>query len=86
MPGLPAFRHEQLQDQKLIKAFITNEAKSKKKFEDIISTDNKIKTLENEIATLESKIRKEKQFNRKVELNKSLLEKSDKLKSLKEDS
>ncbi len=71
--------------QKLIKAFITNEAKSKKKFEDIISTDNKIKTLENVIASLESKIRKEKQFNRKVELNKSLLEKKDKLKALKED-
>lgn len=72
--------------QKLIKAFITNEAISKNNFEDIISTDNKIKSLEKDILTLESKIRKEKQFNRKVELNKSLLEKNDKLKSLKEDS
>jgi len=70
--------------QKLIKAFITNEAKSKTNFEDLISTDNKIKHLENDIAALQNKIRKEKQFNRKVEMNKTLLAKKSQLKILKE--
>ena len=70
--------------QKLVKAFITNEAKNKNNFEDIVSTDNKIKTLTNEIASLENKIRKEKQFNRKVDLNKSLLSKKKQLKTIKE--
>lgn len=42
---------------------------------EIINVDNKIKALEAEIAALESKISKEKQFNRKVEINKVLLEK-----------
>lgn len=70
--------------QKLVKAFITNEAINKNNFADIISTDTKIKTLANEIASLENKIRKEKQFNRKVDLNKSLLSKKKQLKTIKE--
>ena len=70
--------------QKLIKAFITNEAKNKGDFDTIIDTDNKIKQLEKEIETLDNKIRKEQQFNRKVDLNKSLLEKQAQLQTIKE--
>jgi hypothetical protein len=39
--------------------------------------ENTIKALENKIILLESKIKKEKQLNRKVEINKVLLEKKD---------
>ena len=58
--------------QKLVKAFIRNEAKTKSSFQEIIVGDKKIKTLESEIVALENKISKEKQFNRKVEINKIL--------------
>jgi len=61
--------------QKLVRAFIRDVVRESGSFYDIISTDNKIKALESEIGTLESKISKEKQFNRKVEINKVLLEK-----------
>lgn len=70
--------------QKLIKSFITTEAIKLRKFDDIISLDNKITTLERDIVTLENKIKKENQFNRKVELNKILLEKQQQLVNLKE--
>lgn len=69
--------------QKIIRAFITSEARTKSSFNEIIDTDNKIKVLEDEIAALEDKISKEKQFNRKVELNKILLEKKALLKEIK---
>lgn len=69
--------------QKLIKAFINNEAKNQSDFAAIIDTDDKIKRLGKEITTLDNKIRKEKQFNRKVELNKSLLERQRQLKIIK---
>ncbi|MBF0119108.1 MAG: DUF4391 domain-containing protein [Desulfobacterales bacterium] len=69
--------------QKLVKAFIRNEAKNKSSFQEIIDSDKKIKVLENEIAALENKISKEKQFNRKVEINKILLEKKADLKDIK---
>jgi hypothetical protein len=61
--------------QKLVTAFIRDEAQNKGSFNEIIRVDTKIKTLETEIAALESKISKERQFNRKVEINKVLLEK-----------
>lgn len=61
--------------QKLVKAFLRDEAKDKDDFNAIVSTDQKIKTLEIEIASLESRIQKERQFNRKVELHKILLTK-----------
>ena len=70
--------------QKLIKTFISNEANNKGDFDTIIDTDNKIKRLEKEIETLDNKIRKEQQFNRKVDLNKSLLEKQEQLQTIKE--
>ena len=65
--------------QKLVKAFIRNEAKTKSSFQEIVDVDNKIKALEAEIARLESKILQEKQFNRKVEINKVLLERKKEL-------
>ncbi len=70
--------------QKLVKAFVRDEAQNKGSFSEIINVDKKIKTLEAEIAALESKISKEKQFNRKVEINKVLLEKKAMLKRIKE--
>jgi hypothetical protein len=68
--------------QKLIKLFIRDEVKSDKNFEAVIKTDSQIKSLEKEITLLSNKISKEKQFNKKVELNKSLLDKKQQLKSL----
>ena len=68
--------------QKLIKCFIASEAREKEDFEEIIKTHNAIRTLEKDILSLESKIKREKQFNRKVELNKTLLEKKRQLKSI----
>jgi hypothetical protein len=72
--------------QNLIKAFISNEAKIRDDFKTIIDTDSKIKQLEKEIEKLSIKMDKEKQFNRKVELNKSFLEKKKQLQTLKENT
>jgi hypothetical protein len=66
--------------QKIIKVFITSEARAKSSFHEIVDTDNKIKSLESEVGVLEYKRLKEKQFNRKVELNKIFLEKKAELK------
>ena len=70
--------------QKLIKVFISSAAKNQGDFQAIIETDNTIKRLEKEIVALSSKISKEKQFNRKVELNKSLLDKQQQLQLIKD--
>jgi len=70
--------------QKLIKLFVKKEAKNRDNFDAIIEADNKIKYLEKEIEILSKKIKKENQFNRKVELNKSLLKRQKQLKDLKE--
>ncbi len=72
--------------QKLVKSFIRGEAQNKGSFNEIIRVDNNIKTLETEIVALEIKISKEKQFNRKVEINKVLLEKKAMLAKIKRDS
>lgn len=69
--------------QKLVKAFVRDEARQKASFGDVIDLDKKIKALETEIATLESKQAKEKQFNRKVEINKVLLKKKAMLAEIK---
>lgn len=61
--------------QKLIKAFISGDVKASDDFEVIVDSDNKIKALKVEIEALNKKIKKEKQFNKKVELNKILLTK-----------
>lgn len=70
--------------QKLIKEFIGKEANKQSDFETVIEVDNTIKSLEHDIKTLANKIKKETQFNRKVELNKLLLEKQQQLQSLQE--
>ena len=69
--------------QKLVKAFICDDGRRQESFSDIIDVDNKIKALETEISTLENSISKEKQFNRKVEMNKTLLEKKIELSEIK---
>ena len=69
--------------QKLIKAFIPDDVKNQGDFDAIVDADSRIKSLKKEISTLERKIKKEKQFNRKVELNKFLLERQKQLKSIK---
>ena len=69
--------------QKLIKAFIPDDVKEQGDFDAIVGADSRIKSLKKEILTLERKIKKEKQFNRKVELNKFLLERQKQLKSIK---
>ncbi len=61
--------------QKLVKTFVRDEAQNKGSFSEIIDVDKKINALEAKIAALENKISKEKQFNRKVEINKVLLAK-----------
>lgn len=61
--------------RKLVKAFLRDEVKDNDDFNGMISKDQKIRTLETEIASLESRVQKEKQFNRKVELHKILLKK-----------
>jgi hypothetical protein len=69
--------------QKLVKAFINQKIPFNGTFREIVDIDKKLKDLECEISLLESKIKKEKQLNRKVEINKILLEKKDQLKELK---
>jgi len=69
--------------QKLIKSFIGKEAKKQGDFEAVIARDNRIKSLEKDIIALGNKIKREKQFNRKVELNKNLLKKNQELNSIK---
>lgn len=72
--------------QKLVRVFVSDEAKTRHRFDDAISLDNQIQSLKKEILTLQNKIRKEKQFNRKVELNKYLLAKKGQLLAVREDS
>jgi hypothetical protein len=66
--------------QKLIKAFITSEVSTLQNFEEVVAVDTKIKNLEKDIGAIGNKIRSEKQFNRKVELNKILLARKKELK------
>lgn len=66
--------------QKLIKAFIKKPTTQQNDFRAVIETDQQIKQLKKDIALLTNKIRQEKQFNRKVELNKTLLAKQQQLK------
>ena len=69
--------------QKIVKTFIPGEVQTKGSFNEIIDTDNKIKALEDEIDALKRKMSKEKQFNRKVEMNKILLERKNYLMKIK---
>jgi hypothetical protein len=58
--------------QGLIKSCIDKNSSGNKDFDIMIETDRKRRTLEREIGTLENKIRSEKQFKKKVELNAQL--------------
>jgi len=59
--------------QNLIRTFISSINTSDKVFSEVVSTDLKIKQLCKDVERFESKIRKEKQFNKKVALNQELL-------------
>ena len=61
--------------QKLVKTFIVTGSETRKDFNELVTIDASKKQLKAEITALENKIRHEKQFNRKVEINKILLEK-----------
>ncbi len=69
--------------QKLIKKFIKT-AGEEEIFGQAVEKDAKIKELEKEMEKLENKLNKEKQFNRKVELNKELNNKKQELNKLKQ--
>ena len=56
--------------QKIIKALIKDVDTMQKNFTDIVELDRERKKLENDIERIKNKIKKERQFNRKVELNK----------------
>jgi len=68
--------------QKLIKAFIKNQPTQQGDFKAVIETDQQRKQLEKDITLLAKKIRQEKQMNRKVDLNKTLLDKQQQLKTI----
>lgn len=55
--------------ENIIKKFLTNIDTQNKNFDEIIKTDTTRISLKKEIEKLNSKIQKEKQFNKKVELN-----------------
>lgn len=71
--------------QKIIKALIRNKSLTNRNFKEIVEIDSRIECLEKEAALLENKIKKEKQFNRKVEINKMLLETQKQLKKIKKE-
>lgn len=67
--------------QEIVTAFIAIRP-SGKDFATIVETDKQRAILEKEISALKNKIKNEKQFNRKVEFNKTLLEKKKLLESM----
>ena len=67
--------------EKIVKEII-KEQQNEQKFDIIIETSNKKKTLEKEITLLQNKITIEKQFNKKVELNKQLFQKQTELEEI----
>jgi hypothetical protein len=71
--------------QKLVKAFIEVGSESKKDFSELVAGDTSKKQLQTEIAVLDKKIKREKQFNRKVDINKYLLAKKQKLQKIQEE-
>jgi len=71
--------------QKLIKAFIEVGSETKKDFSELVASDANKKQLQTEITVLDNKIKREKQFNRKVDLNKHLLDKKQKLNKIQEE-
>lgn len=68
--------------QNCIKRFIRRVSIGEKDFSTIIETDRRVEKLQTEIQTIRSKIRSEKQFNKKVVLNQTLQERIEELQSL----
>ena len=68
--------------QNLVKAFIKSHDSPQTDFAIIVQTDKKRQALEKEIQALKNKIRNEKQFNKKVELNSQLQHKQAELREL----
>lgn len=66
--------------QNIIKYFIGR--KTNYSFNDLIEWDNKVKKIKKEIEILKNKIKKEKQFNRKVDYNRKLIQKKKELEKL----
>jgi hypothetical protein len=67
--------------KRIVKTFL-GAPETEQNFTELIENDKKRKTLEREIKALENKIKNERQFNRKVELNKTLLAKKKDVKSI----
>jgi hypothetical protein len=68
--------------QKIVKQFVKDINQEKKDFHEVMAEDNKLKNLQEDIQRLESDLRKEKQFNRMVEINQELLNKRKQLKRI----
>jgi len=68
--------------QNIIKKFIRQVSTENMDFAEVVATDKKISTLSAEILALKNKIQAEKQFKKKLELNRILLSRSQELKSL----
>lgn len=71
--------------QKLVKAFIGSESAANRNFAELVANDAARKQLESEIIALDRKMRREKHFNRKVDLNKILLAKKQQLEKIQEE-
>jgi len=68
--------------QQIVSAFITDTPHSTADFANLVTVDKERQRLEREITALQNKIRTERQFNKKVELNKQLRAKQTKLNKL----
>lgn len=68
--------------QNIIKKFIRQVSTEDMNFDLIVATDKKISTLCGEIQTLKNKLQAEKQFKKKLELNRVLQSRSQELQSL----
>jgi hypothetical protein len=71
--------------KKIILSFIEKNSVPNEEFEKLLKKEQKIKALKKEISSLENKIKKEKQFNKKVEINKLLLSAKKKLENIEKD-
>lgn len=68
--------------QGIVTSFIKDTSNTTKDFDVIVEKDKKKEMLEKEIAAIRNKIRGEKQFNKKVELNKALQNKKQDMESI----
>ncbi len=68
--------------QNIIVTFISNQNSSDIDFKTLVTKDSQIKSLQKEVETIRNKVKNEKQFNKKVETNKILLQKQQELKQL----